>query len=208
MRPTVAASDAPLRWHADLNNGQASLSFCEYPLIRHTSRAMARNVGGAAEGMDVTSTYQETLRAAFPAERIDGRAAFAQWGGSYPDARAYRSAIDGKTWEQLDRAYIIKRDDALGFLSTRELVQLLPVYLSSLVEEGLLSPVLEAVLVKLARPKSGALQARYDALLAALSPVQSAAIAAALQHIVDQDPDGSFGRDARAAKADVEGRVA
>src|ERR1041384_1394234 len=101
----------------------------------------------------MTSLYEEALRSAFPPEPIDGRAAFSQWGGSYPDAAAYRNAIDGKTWEQVDRAYIIKRDDALGFLSTRELVQLLPVYLRSVMEEGLMSPALEAVLVKLTRPK-------------------------------------------------------
>jgi hypothetical protein len=74
-------------------------------------------------------------------------------------------------------------------------------------EEGLMSPALEAVLVKLTRPKSGATQARYEALLAAISPAQRDAIVAALQHLVDQDPDGSIGRDARAAKVDVEGRV-
>ena len=155
----------------------------------------------------MTSLYEEALRSAFPPEPIDGSAAFAQWGGSYPDAAAYRNAIDGKTWQQVDRAYIIKRDDALGFLSTRELVQLLPVYLRSVMEEGLMSPALEAVLVKLTRPKSGATQARYEALLAAISPAQRDAIVAALQHLVDQDPDGSIGRDARAAKVDVEGRV-
>jgi hypothetical protein len=158
--------------------------------------------------MNATSRYEDTLRAAFPAERIDGGAAFAQWGGSYPDAAAYRNAIDGKTWAQLDRAYIIKRDDALGFLSTRELVQLLPVYLRSVMEEGLMSPALEAVLVKLTRPRSAATQVRYDALLSSLSSAQRDAILAALQHLVDQDPDGSIGRDARAAKLDLEGRVA
>jgi hypothetical protein len=155
----------------------------------------------------MTSRYEETLRDAFSAERIDGHAAFSQWGGSYPDAAAYRNAIDGKTWEQLDRAYIVKRNDALGFLSTRELVQLLPVYLRSVMEEGLMSPALEAVLVKLTRPRSGVTQVRYDALRASLSPAQRGAIAAALQHLVDEDPEGSIGRDARAAKFDVEGRV-
>ena len=158
------------------------------------------------EGMSVTSMYEEALRAAFPAEVIHGSAALAQWGGSYPDAAAFRKAIDGKTWEQLERSYIIKRDDALSFLSTRELVQLLPVYLRSVMEEGLMSPALEAVLVKLTRPKSGVTRARYDALLAALSPAQRDAITAALQHLADQDPDGSIGRDARAAKSDAGGR--
>ena len=49
----------------------------------------------------------QQLHAAFPAERIRGDAAFAQWGASYPDAVAYRQAIDGKTWEELDARYIV-----------------------------------------------------------------------------------------------------
>lgn len=157
--------------------------------------------------MDVTSQYEDRLRAAFPAEHIDGSAAFSQWGGSYPDAAGYRSAIDGKTWEQLDHEYILRRDDALGFLSTRELVQVLPVYLRSVMGEGVMSRALEAVLVKLTRPRSGVARSRYDALLVALSLAQREAIVMALQHLVDQDPDGSIGRDARAAISDVEGRV-
>ena len=71
-------------------------------------------------------------------------------------------------------------------------------------EEGLASPAL----VKLTRPTSVATRERYDALMAALSPAQRDTIVAALQHLVNQDPDGSIGRDARAAKFDVEGRVA
>ncbi|HWO22452.1 MAG TPA: hypothetical protein VNO30_27025 [Kofleriaceae bacterium] len=96
--------------------------------------------------------FIKQLRSAFPAEPIHGDAAFAQWGGSYPDAVPYEQAIDGKTWEQLDRGYILRRNDALGFLSTQQLVQILPVYLLSIVEDGVMSPALDAVLVKLTRP--------------------------------------------------------
>ena len=147
--------------------------------------------------------FVEQLRSAFPAERIDGDAAFAQWGGSYPDARDYARAIDGKTWEELDDRYIVRRNDALGFLSTRELVQILPVYLRSIVEEGLMSPALDAVLVELTRPTSEPARGRFDALVAALSAPQRKAIATALRQIAEQSPDGSPGRAARAALDNV-----
>jgi hypothetical protein len=145
----------------------------------------------------------EQLRSAFPAERIDGEAAFAQWGGSYPDASDYARAIDGKTWEELDAEYIVRRNDALGFLSTHQLVQLLPVYLRSLVNEGMMSPALDAVLVKLTRPTSEPSRGRFDALVAALSDAQRKAVAGTLHQIAEQDPDGSPGRAARAALDDV-----
>ncbi len=144
----------------------------------------------------------EELRSAFPAERIDGEAAFADWGGSYPDASAYAQAIDAKTWEELDAEYIVRRNDALGFLSTRQLIQLLPVYLRSLVRDGVMSPSLDAVLVKLTRPKSEPSRGRFDALIEALSSPQRKTIAATLRHIAEQDPDGSPGRSARAALDD------
>lgn len=139
------------------------------------------------------------LRTAFPAERIDGKAAFAQWGGSYPDANAYAHSIEGKLWEELDAEYLIRRNDALGFLSTRQLIQVLPVYLRSLVIEGVMSPALDAVLVKLTRPTSEPSRGRFDAFVAALSSPQRKTIAATLRQIADEDMDGSPGRAARAA---------
>jgi hypothetical protein len=144
-------------------------------------------------------TFAEQLRAAFPTEVIRGDTAFSVWGGSYPDADDYARAIDGKTWEQIDRAYVVMRNDALGFLSTRELVQVLPVYLLSLVEEGVMSPALDALLVKLARPARGPRSERFEELVAALSGPQRDAVRTALRFITEQDPDGSPGRAALAA---------
>jgi hypothetical protein len=143
--------------------------------------------------------FIKQLRSAFPAEAIRGDAAFAQWGGSYPDAVPYERAIDGKTWEQLDRGYILRRNDALGFLSTRQLVQILPVYLLSIVEEGVMSPALDAVLVKLTRPAREPGRERFDAFVAALDRPQRTAVATALHLLAEQDPDGSPGRAALAA---------
>ncbi|HEY4239046.1 MAG TPA: hypothetical protein VGM88_04495 [Kofleriaceae bacterium] len=143
------------------------------------------------------------LREAFPAESIDGKTAFADWGGSYPDASEYARAIDGKTWDELDAAYVVRRNDALGFLSIRQLVQLLPVYLRSVIDGGVMSPALDAVLVKLARPTNATSRHRFEALVAALSAPQRAVIAGTLRLIADQDPDGSPGLAARATLDDV-----
>jgi hypothetical protein len=141
----------------------------------------------------------EQVRAAFPQERIDGRAAFAQWGQTYLDARDYRDRIDGKTWEQLDQNYIVRRHDALGFLSTHELVQLLPVYLLSIVNDGVMSPARDSVLVELTKPTREPASSRFDALFRALSTPQRKVIADVLYDIAEQDPDGSPGRAARVA---------
>lgn len=146
-----------------------------------------------------TENFIKQLRSAFPADAIRGDAAFAQWGGSYPDAGPYEQVIDGKTWEQLDRGYILRRNDALGFLSTQQLVQVLPVYLLSIVEEGVMSPALDAVLVKLTKPRSERGRERFDAFVAALDRPQRTVVAAALRLLAEQDPDGSPGRAALAA---------
>ena len=146
-----------------------------------------------------TNHFIEQLNSAFPSAPISGDAAFTQWGGSYPDAASYEQAIDGKTWEQLDRGYILRRNDALGFLSTQQLVQILPIYLLSIVEEGVMSPALDAVLVKLTRPRSELGRERFDAFVAALDRPQRTAVATALHLLAEQDPDGSPGRAALAA---------
>src|SRR4051812_45928770 len=59
------------------------------------------------------ATVLEQLRAAFPAEPIDPARAFDDWGTTYPDADPYAKHLEGKTWEQLDRSYMITRADAL-----------------------------------------------------------------------------------------------
>lgn len=143
--------------------------------------------------------FIEQLRSAFPAEPIRGDAAFVQWGGSYPDAASYEQAVDCKTWEQLDRAYILRRNDSLGFLSTQQLVQILPVYLLSVVEEGVKSHALDAVLVKLTRPTREPSRERFDAFVAALNGSQRTAVATALHFLTEEDLDGSPGRAALVA---------
>jgi hypothetical protein len=145
----------------------------------------------------------EQLRAAFPATSIQSEGAFDDWGATYLDAEPYMEQIDGKTWQELDRAYVVTRSDALGFLGTRHLVAVLPAYLSSLIEEGVWSPAADALMVLLAKPgpekKTGLKLDRFEALIAALSPEQRATIAAVLRALAVSDPGGSLGQAAHAA---------
>src|SRR5262249_34960744 len=143
-------------------------------------------------------------RAAFPARPIDGKHAFVEWGTSYPDAPPYRQQIDGKTWDQLDRAYIIRRSDALGFLSTRELVDVLPVYLLSLLGEGVWSPSAGVLTLILARPRppekdDGLGVDRFNALVDMLTLAQREVIARALKVFGDTDANDRLGLAALAA---------
>jgi hypothetical protein len=145
----------------------------------------------------------EELRAAFPTEPIQADGAFTQWGASYPDARPYMEQLEGKTWEQVDRAYIVRRSDALGFLGTHHLVAVLPVYLRALVEDGVWSPAAGMLTLILAKPlpgkDTGLGVARFNALVEALTDAQRAAVAAALRVFAESDEDGSLGQAARAA---------
>jgi hypothetical protein len=145
----------------------------------------------------------EQIRTAFPARPIQAESAFTQWGASYPDARPYMEQLEGRTWDQLDREYIVRRSDALGFLGTRHLIAVLPVYLCALVEDGVWSSATGMLTLILAKPiagkDSGIGMARFDALVEALTDAQRAAVAAALRAFAEGDEDGSLGQAARAA---------
>lgn len=145
----------------------------------------------------------EQIRAGFPATPIDAEGSFGPFGTSYPDARPYKEQLAGKSWEQLDRAYVVRRSDALGFLATRHLAAVLPIYLCAMVEDGVWSPATGMLTLILAPPPAakttGLGVARFEALVEALTTEQRAAVATALNAFADQDPDGSLGQAARAA---------
>ena len=145
----------------------------------------------------------EQVRAAFPTQPVGGEGAFAQWGKSYPDARPYVAQLEGKTWDQLDRAYIVRRSDALGFLSTHHLVAVLPVYLGALIEDGVWSPAAGMLTLVLTKPlpgkDTGLGVARFNELVEALTDEQRSAVAAALRAFAETDEEGSLGQAARAA---------
>jgi hypothetical protein len=145
----------------------------------------------------------EHFRAAFPAKPIHSEGAFLDWGATYLDAELYMKQIDGKTWEELDRAYLVMRSDALGFLGTRHLVAVLPVYLRSLIEEGVWARAADTLILLLAKPglekKAGIKLPRFEALVGALTPAQCAVIAAVLRVFAATDQGGSLGETANVA---------
>jgi hypothetical protein len=97
----------------------------------------------------------QQLRAAFPPEAMTAQGAFDPWGNGYPDAEPYEQQLDGRSWEALDAAYLVRRSDALGFLGTKHLVALLPVYLRSMLREGVWSPAAGMLTIILEKPAPG-----------------------------------------------------
>ena len=145
----------------------------------------------------------EQLQAAFPADPIGSTGAFDDFGATYPDAEPYAQHLEGKTWAQLDRSYIVTRSDALGFLGTRHVVAVLPVYLRALLEDGVWSPAGDTLILLLTKPdpgkRTGIKLPRFEALVSVLTAAQRAAIAAVLRAFAATDEEGSLGGRARDA---------
>lgn len=143
------------------------------------------------------------VRAAFPATEIPADDAFASWGRTYLDGEAYRAALTGTTWDQLDPAYLALRSDALGFLGTHALVAVLPTYLTALIEHGTTSEVPGMLTLVLAPPAlkldGGLGKKRFGELVEALTGPQRAAVAAALLRFGERYPETIVGDAARAA---------
>jgi len=138
----------------------------------------------------VVTEFREELGRAFPATTIDAAGAFDERGGTYPDADEYESQIAGKTWLQLDQEYIARRSDALSFLSTDQLIAVLPAYLDLLLALGPLSPVPETLLPLLTRPSSDQSSAgkRFGDLSRRLTEPQRHAVTAALRRFAADHP--------------------
>lgn len=140
---------------------------------------------------------------AFPDTKLAAKGAFDDWGRTYPDAVAYLEKIDGKTWRAADAQWLVRRSDGLGFLGTRWLAALLPVYLIAAVRDGVWSPATEMLVLILARPAagsdSGLGQKRFAALVDALTAEQRTVVGDVLDQIAQIDPEGSLGLAALAA---------
>ncbi len=122
------------------------------------------------------------IRAAFPAQPI----AFAAARGDGLDGNSYRDHVDGKTWLELDREFILRRADALSFLEARHIAAVLPVYLCSLVQDGTQTAAPDSLLPAL-NVKS---RRRFNELVEALTAAQRAAVIAALAAFMTAEPDG------------------
>ncbi len=132
------------------------------------------------------------LRAAFPAQPIRFEDPFS--GGL--EGGTYREYVEGKTWEELDRAYVLPHCDVLSFLDPRQLAAVLPVYLRSLVEDGTRLSVPDTMLLVLNRKS----RKRFEELAGALTPAQRAAVVA----VLDVFGAAESGQPADAARAALE----
>jgi hypothetical protein len=142
------------------------------------------------------SQIQDQLRAAFPRDPIVAAGAFASWGATYLDAVPYAEQLDGKSWDQLDRDYLAVRADALGFLSTRQLVAVLPVYLMLMLERPAsdVPGMLMLILTKPDKQHKGLGKRRFTELVEALTATQRTAIAAALRQFAAEHPEDDAAR--------------
>ena len=139
---------------------------------------------------------QDQLRAAFPGDPIVAAGAFASWGATYLDAVPYAEQLDGKPWEELDRDYLAVRADALGFLSTRQLVAVLPAYLMSMLERPTsdVPGMLMLILTKPDKQRKGLGKRRFTELVEALTATQRTAIASALRQYAAEHPEDDAAR--------------
>jgi len=130
------------------------------------------------------------IRAAFPAAPIRFEGALS--GGL--DQAAFRTHVDNKTWRELDRSYLAKRSDALSFLRPNHLVEVLPVYLESLVEDGTRTPVPDTLLLVLNRKG----EQPFMEIFAALTVAQRMAVVAALDAFASAEtgPSADAAREA------------
>lgn len=140
----------------------------------------------------------ETIRQAFPQVVID----FAKATTGGLDGGEYRQHVDGKTWETVDSAYLVKRNDALSFLDAPHIVAVLPVYLTSLVVDGSRTSLPDTLLLVLSRKS----EARFAELFDALTGGQRAAVIAALDAFAAKE-DGSLAESARAASVRWNNRI-
>lgn len=131
----------------------------------------------------------DQIRAAFPAMTL--QLAGAHTGGV--DGGEFHRHVDGKPWTDLDRAYIARRDDVLSFMATPHLVQILPAFLTVMVESGSNTGVPDTLLPTLNRT-----QKQFDELAAALTEAQRAAVIAVLDHVAATE-EGKLAAAARAA---------
>jgi hypothetical protein len=119
------------------------------------------------------ATITSQIRVAFPAAPIVFEGATT--GGM--DDGEYKRHVDGRSWLELDRAYIARRSDALSFLDPHHVAAVLPAYLTLLVTEGTSTPVPDTLVLVLDEHDS-----RVEALRALLSPGQRAAVADSLRY--------------------------
>ena len=118
--------------------------------------------------MDVAEDL-ENLERVFPPRPIDPADAFAEWGGTYVDADAFRDGVRGMRWTDLDGAFLERHHDALVFFGPASISKYLPAYLRALVRRDPALDALPTFLLSVLTPDGdeGRFEARFERLTAA-----------------------------------------
>lgn len=124
-------------------------------------------------------SVDQSLERAFPPHSIDPEGAFAEWGGTYVDAEAFRRGVRGKKWPDLDATFLERHHDALVFLGPHSIADYIPAYLAAVVRRA---PELDAApgfLLDILTRRGE--DERFDARFARLTREQQRAVAHALE---------------------------
>ena len=120
----------------------------------------------------------ENLERVFPPHPIAPATAFAEWGGTYVDAEAFRTGVRGKRWTELDASFLERHHDALVFFGPSTISDYLPAYVRALVRrDPALSALPSFLLSVLTRDND---VERFEARVAGLTAAQRRAIARTL----------------------------
>jgi hypothetical protein len=120
----------------------------------------------------------ESLKRAFPPHPIDPTNAFAEWGGTYIDASAFRDGVRTRPWTGLDGDFLEHLHDALVFLGPESVPEYLPAYLSKLVTRDPALSALPSFLLAVLTRGDG--RERFDARFSRLTAAQVSAVGQAL----------------------------
>ncbi len=124
------------------------------------------------------------IHAAFPPRPLDFTHALT---GSL-DGGEYVAHVHGKTWLELDRAFMRRRPDPLSFLDPARIAAVLPVYLEILVDDRNAETLVPYTLIPLlTRARS---KRRFDAILALLDQDQRRAVKAVLEYVATLSASG------------------
>lgn len=133
------------------------------------------------------------LTDAFPPHPLDPSQAKRAWAGGYLDVVTFRAGLEGRRWDELDRAFLEFHGETMHFLRPPAFAELLPAYLVAVLQhEERLDMLPTFVLSALTPPVDGSeLQPHYAANVASLTPAQRQVVARALDwlrtHAVSED---------------------
>jgi hypothetical protein len=127
----------------------------------------------------VTNLKQQ-IAAAFPMTKLSA-SSYADPHGmwrTYPDCDAFEAGTDGRTWADLDGAFVEEHFMALPWMKPAAFASLLPAYLTALVDGKSQNELPDLLLRQLTRREGR--EAEFDARIAKLDANQRAAVTSVL----------------------------